>query len=77
MRLKLQSIRLQKLSAAILVVVTVCYAYGALMHVFNILGLAGFDWLAAPLKWQVLDVVYLALNLVVCVGLWRQLRLSV
>lgn len=67
----------QTFSTAVLAAVTVCYAYGALMHVLNMLGLAGVDWLAAPLKWQVLDVVYLAIDLVVCVGLWRQFRLSV
>ncbi|MEM9567331.1 MAG: hypothetical protein AAF974_03405 [Cyanobacteria bacterium P01_E01_bin.34] len=69
--------RFQKLSAVILAVVTALYAYGSLMHMFNMLGLAGFEWLAAPLKWQVLDVVYLAIDLMVCVGLFRRFRLSV
>ncbi|KIC14565.1 hypothetical protein RA21_19505 [Leisingera sp. ANG-DT] len=32
----------------------------------------GFDWGAAPLKWQVLDVVYLALDLAVAAGLLLQ-----
>ena len=50
------------------------YAYGALVHVLNMSGLSGFDWAAAPLKWQVLDVVYLVLDVIVVVGLvmgWR------
>ncbi|MEM8717460.1 MAG: hypothetical protein AAGE92_17100 [Cyanobacteria bacterium P01_G01_bin.4] len=68
---------LQKLNTTVLVLVTVFYAYGALMHVLNMLGLAGFDWLAAPLKWQILDAVYLAINLLVCVGLFRRFRPSV
>ena len=34
------------------------------------LGLTGFDWLSAPLKWQTLDVVYLILDLLVVVGLF-------
>ncbi len=41
------------------------YAYGALVHVLNILGFTGFDWLRAPFKWQVLDIVYLVLDLLV------------
>lgn len=68
---------LQKFSTAILIVVTAFYAYGALMHVFNMLGLAGYDWLTAPVKWQVLDVVYLAIDLMVCAGLFRRFRPSV
>ncbi len=32
------------------------------------LGLTGFDWLTAPLKWRVLDVAYLILDLLVVVG---------
>ena len=45
------------------------YAYGALVHVLNILGLTGFDWAEAPLKWQVLDIAYLALDVAVVAGL--------
>ena len=41
------------------------YAYGALVHILNILGFTGFDWLRAPFKWQVLDIVYLVLDLLV------------
>ena len=77
MRIKHQAMHFQKLSAAILAVVTAFYAYGALVHVLNMLGLGGFDWSAAPLKWQVLDAVYLAIDLLVCVGLFRRFRPSV
>lgn len=45
------------------------YAYGALIHVLNMLSLTGFDWATAPFKWQVLDVVYLVLDLTVVIGL--------
>ena len=51
--------------------VALFYAYGAAVHAMNIAGLAGFDWSTAPLKWQVLDVVYLILDLIVAVGFWR------
>ena len=50
-------------------VIAAFYAYGALVHVLNILGLTGFAWLDAPLKWQVLDLVYLALDAAVVIGL--------
>ncbi len=50
-------------------VVAAFYLYGAAVHVLNMLSLTGFDWRSAPLKWQVLDVVYLAIDLLVVVGL--------
>jgi hypothetical protein len=49
-------------------IVAVAFALGALIHVFNIAGITGFDWSAAPAKWQALDIVYLVLDLVVVVG---------
>ena len=66
-----------KIAFWILAIVSVFYAYGALVHVLNILGLSGFDWSSAPLKWQVLDVVYLLLDLTVCIGLFRRLTISI
>ena len=64
-----------KLAASIVMwLVAAFYAYGALVHVLNMLGLSGFDWRSAPLKWQVLDVSYLLIDLLVVVGLllrWR------
>ena len=35
----------------------------------NMLSLTGFDWATAPLKWQVLDIVYLILDVLVVLGL--------
>ena len=35
-------------------IVVAFYAYGAGVHVSNLLSVTGFDWRAAPLKWQVL-----------------------
>ena len=59
-----------KLAATVVIwIIALFYLYGAAVHVFNILGLSGFDWRAAPLKWQVLDIVYLAIDLLVVVGL--------
>ena len=60
--------------------VALFYTYGALVHIMNILGLSGFDWAGAPLKWQLLDIVYLFLDVVVAVGFfagyWTCLRLT-
>jgi len=52
------------------------YAYGAAVHVANILGHNGFDWAHAPQRWQVLDVVYLVLDAVVVWGLIFRLRVG-
>ena len=59
-----------KLAASITIwIVALFYAYGAVVHVMNMLSLSGFDWQSAPLKWQALDIVYLILDVVVVAGL--------
>ena len=65
------------IAKAILWIVTLFYGYGALVHILNMAGMSGFDWLNAPVKWQVLDIVYLLLDLTVVVGLIRIARVSV
>lgn len=63
-----------RIGTLIIWLVAAFYAYGAYVHVANILGWNGFDWATAPLKWQVLDIVYLVLDLLVAIGLvlaWR------
>ncbi len=47
------------------------------MHLANMAGLTGIDWRAAPLKWQALDILYLALDLAVVVWLPRARRVGV
>ncbi len=69
--------RVPSFATAVLLIVSLFYAYGALVHVLNMLSLTGFDWPSAPLKWQVLDIVYLVLDLLVCVGLVRRWRPSI
>ena len=64
----------RRIARLILWAVAACYAYGALVHVLNIAGLGGFNWRDAPLKWQVLDIAYLILDVTVVAGLpllWR------
>ncbi|NEP16351.1 MAG: hypothetical protein F6J97_05525 [Leptolyngbya sp. SIO4C1] len=48
----------------------VVLAYGAAMHVGNILGWSGKPWLTTPLLWRVMDVVLLLFNAIAAVGLW-------
>ena len=55
-------------SRLVILLVALFYAYGASVHIMNMLGHSGFDWLNAPKKWQVLDVVYLFLDLFVAIG---------
>lgn len=57
------------LPKTIFAIVAAFYAYGALVHIMNMSGMRGFDWLAAPFKWQMLDVVYLVLDTIVVMGL--------
>ena len=57
-------------------IVALFYGYGASVHVMNILSLGGFNWLNAPRKWQVLDVVYLVLDLIVAVGFFVRWKVS-
>lgn len=63
------------LTAQIIIwIVAAFYAFGATVHIMNIAGYSGFDWHRAPLKWQILDVVYLVLDFLVAIGLllgWR------
>ena len=58
----------QVLPRVILWVIAAFYAYGAYTHVGNIAGIHGYTWGDAPAKWQVLDIVYLALDIIVVVG---------
>ncbi|MFL4470253.1 hypothetical protein ACERZ8_10335 [Tateyamaria armeniaca] len=53
----------------IILTVALFYAYGALVHVMNMTSLTGFDWVSAPMKWRVLDIVYLMLDIAVVAGL--------
>ncbi|MEM7223747.1 MAG: hypothetical protein AAF495_12250 [Pseudomonadota bacterium] len=53
----------------LLLVIAGFYAYGATVHVLKMASMTGFQWTQAPLKWQLLDIVYLALDLIAVVGL--------
>jgi hypothetical protein len=61
---------MKNVAKAIIWIIALFYLYGAAVHVLNIMGLSGFDWGEAPFKWQVLDIVYLVIDLLVVVGLF-------
>ena len=67
---------IMRIAKAVMWIVALFYGYGAVVHVLNILSLTGFDWLSAPLKWQVLDVVYLVLDIIVVIGFFIRWKLS-
>ena len=66
-----------RFSRFIFPIIAIFYGYGGLVHLANLAGLSGYAWLDAPMKWQVLDLVYLGLDFVVCVGLFRGWRSAV
>lgn len=66
----------KRIAIAIIWMVALFYAYGAAVHVMNILSFNGFDWMQAPRKWQVLDVVYLILDLRVAIGFFLQWKVA-
>ena len=57
--------------------VALFYVYGASVHMMNIFSLTGYEWFNAPIKWQILDIVYLSLDLVVAIGFVAQWKISV
>ena len=62
---------------AVLGVVSLFYLYGAGVHVANMASATGFDWGGSPLRWRLLDVIYLVVDLLVAAGLFRVWRPSV
>ena len=57
--------------------VAVVLAYGATVHIGNMLGLTGTPWLATPLLWRAMDMALLIFDLVAAVSLWKGLYWSV
>ncbi|MEM9897916.1 MAG: hypothetical protein AAF742_00900 [Pseudomonadota bacterium] len=51
------------------IILGLAYGYGAGVHIANMAGVRGFDWLHAPLKWQALDVIYLIIDVAAVLAL--------
>lgn len=47
-------------------------AYGALVHVANILGLGEMPWSQTPLTWRMGDITYGLLDTITAIGLWQK-----
>lgn len=68
---------MKSVSDIVLWIVALFYGHGALVHVLNIVGATGIYWRAAPWKWQVLDIVYLVLDVIVLATLPRALAVGI
>ncbi|MGK7945807.1 MAG: hypothetical protein AB4058_15200 [Microcystaceae cyanobacterium] len=67
---------MKHLTNIILWLVALCYLYGATIHLMNILSLTGLNWLETPLKWRILDIVYLLLDITVVIGFFLNLKIA-
>ncbi|MBE9046531.1 hypothetical protein IQ255_19310 [Pleurocapsales cyanobacterium LEGE 10410] len=47
-------------------------AYGALVHLSNLLGFGEMPWQEMPLTWKVGDIVYGILDTLTAMGLWQK-----
>lgn len=47
-------------------------AYGASVHVANLMGWGEMPWSEMPLTWRVGDLVYGLLDIVTAIGLWQR-----
>lgn len=65
------------LSRICLWLVTLFYVHNVYVQLINIAGLAGYDWPASPLKWQIIDVLSLTLSAIVVFGLIGRHRVAI
>jgi hypothetical protein len=57
------------LSRAIIWAVVALFAYDAYGHIASIAGMHGYSWLEAPVKWRLMDVFFLTLDIIAITGL--------
>ena len=55
-------------SRIILWMIAVCYGYFAFVHLLNIADVSGFDWYSLPLPWQIVELFYLCIDVLVVYG---------
>lgn len=53
-------------------ILAIIMAYGASVHLSNILGLGGMPWKEMPLTWRVGDIVYGIIDTVTAITLWQK-----
>lgn len=56
--------------------IAIFLAYGATVHVGNMIGLSGTPWLSTPVLWRCMDVVLLVFDVVAAVALWKKVSWS-
>ena len=67
---KIAGISSQKWTAIYMKCLAAILVYGAVVHVRNMLGMTHGPWSSLPRLWRVMDVVLLAFDAAVAVGLW-------
>jgi hypothetical protein len=53
-------------------VLAIIIAYGALVHLLNILGFGEMSWREMPFTWRVGDICYGILDTITAIGLWQK-----
>lgn len=53
-------------------ILAVIFAYGASVHVANLMGWGEMPWSEMPITWRVGDIVYGLLDIVTAIGLWQR-----
>ena len=53
-------------------ILALAIAYGALVHLTNILGFGEMPWSEMPITWRVGDVVYGLVDTITVIGLWQR-----
>ena len=53
-------------------ILAIIIAYGALVHLTNLIGLGEMLWSEMPLTWRVGDIAYGLLDTVTAIGLWQR-----
>ena len=53
-------------------ILAIIIAYGASVHIANMMGFGEMSWAEMPLTWKVGDLVYGLLDTVTAIGLWQK-----
>ena len=53
-------------------ILAIIIAYGASVHIANMMGFGEMSWAEMPLTWRVGDLVYGLLDTVTAIGLWQK-----